>query len=338
MKIINVYSSISNTTIPYELSKFMANEYNKITFIDFKALFNLNLLKTINSLISLIKDETIIHTHHTFSAVIVSLVKILSFNKKAYFIHTCHRDFSSFTLKYQVLYCLLIYPFRDKLICNSRSTKYSLPKFIRRLFGKKIEIIYNGLNFKKIKFQNNLAYQKKIELVNVGRLIKEKDQLSLLKACLILKNEKVNFHLTICGGGDLFYILDEYIKSNNLTNNVSLLGNTPRTDVFGFLKKADFYISTSITEGFGVSNVEAMAAGACVILTDIPVNYEIINDERCFIPIGCANSLTNKIKELLANKELYNELVIKNYERSKMFSLETTAQNHFKVYNDLLIN
>ena len=75
MKILNIYNSISNTTIPYELERSMRNIYKSDSFRHLCINRIKRLLKNFCKIYYVIKKNDIIHTHHTFSSVIISFYK-----------------------------------------------------------------------------------------------------------------------------------------------------------------------------------------------------------------------------------------------------------------------
>ena len=89
----------------------------------------------------------------------------------------------------------------DKIIVNSFDFK---DKF-KSKFNLNTTCIYNPLNKSeiirnsKVKFNIKLS-KKKINLINVGRLVDQKDQITLLKAVNEIKN-KIDFNLIIMGKG-----------------------------------------------------------------------------------------------------------------------------------------
>ena len=99
----------------------------------------------------------------------------------------------------------------------------------KREFDKKFNIkskcIYNP--FLKIKFNKNIKkkiYKKKsLKILTIGRLTKQKDHMTLLKAIKLI-NFDLNPELIIIGKGNEFRNLKNFIKDNNLNSKVKLLG------------------------------------------------------------------------------------------------------------------
>jgi glycosyltransferase involved in cell wall biosynthesis len=80
--------------------------------------------------------------------------------------------------------------------------------------------------------------------------------------------------LLLVGTGDLEPGLQRLTRELGLTDRVHLLGL--RQDVPALLRQTDLFALASHTEAFGISVVEAMAAGKAVVATDVPGLREII--------------------------------------------------------------
>lgn len=249
-----------------------------------------------------------------------------------------HREFTSLNLFRQLVYILLILPFRDIIICNSNSTYNSLPKLFRRVYEKKVLIIYNGVNIELIKCRDSSIDIDKISnlrLINVARTIDIKDQITILKACKILKKQNVNFKLTICGDGSKLNELKAYANENNLDQNVFFLGNVERSIVYKKLSESDIYINTSLSEGFCISNIEAMMSKVFILVTKIPVHLELIKNKNIFIDIKSEEDLASKIIYFSKSEKEYNRIISENFKLSKKFEILETAEEYCKVYKNV---
>jgi glycosyltransferase involved in cell wall biosynthesis len=110
----------------------------------------------------------------------------------------------------------------------------------------------------------------------VARLQPPKNPELLVRAMaeLVRRDCPREAHLLLAGTGDLEPGLQRLTRELGLTDRVHLLGL--RQDVPALLRQTDLFALASHTEAFGISVVEAMAAGKAVVATDVPGLREII--------------------------------------------------------------
>jgi len=129
-------------------------------------------------------------------------------------------------------------------------------------------------------------------LLNVGRLVPEKAQDTLIRAFSQI-DAAVSAHLLIAGGGPLNQALTELIASLGLGSRVTLLG--PRDDIPALLNAADAFALSSTVEGLPVVLVEAMASGCPVVATDAPGVAEILGNHGIVVGRGDTDALAQGI-------------------------------------------
>ncbi len=167
-----------------------------------------------------------------------------------------------------------LYPYSDTIIAISQGVK----KDLINNFGiseKKISVIYNPLNIDEIEKKSLApvdnkwlkAKDKKI-IITVGRLEKPKNQQMLMHAFKKVIKSLPQSRLIIIGEGSLRVPLLDLAKNLGINSGIDLVGyqNNP----YAYLSKADLFVLSSSSEGFGNVIPEAMACGCPVISTDCP--------------------------------------------------------------------
>ena len=145
-------------------------------------------------------------------------------------------------------------------------------------------------------------------IVNVGRLVDQKAQRSLIEAMVPVVAEYPRAKLLIAGEGRLRASLETLIQQLGLQENVSLLGH--RTDIPQLLQLADCFAFPSIYEGLPGSVVEAMLSGCAIVAADIPVLREVVTHGQTglLVPAKDAAALGGAILRLAKDRELASEL------------------------------
>jgi glycosyltransferase involved in cell wall biosynthesis len=209
---------------------------------------------------------------------------------------------------------------------------------------KKIVRIYNAIDVKKIisgkatpTFWKQFGGSKQnINLLNVARVSKQKNQLCILRAVLKCKQNRVPAHLFILGDYETdkqtYNELYKYIQSNNLSEYVTFLGM--HDNVSDFLHNADCFIMTSWYEGLSVAFLEAVVSGLPIITTEMPFVKNLMKLGKCASVIAQDDDV-----------ELYKLISTKNWAApspqvihifQKLFSMDTFVSQHLKVYEHIV--
>lgn len=166
-----------------------------------------------------------------------------------------------------------------------------------RVPEKKIHLIYNGVDLKRIKPRVSTSLRDIPKMIFVGRLEQQKNPEFLLRCLAPIKQP---WELTLVGEGTLSPKLKSLAEELKIAPRLRFLGL--RTDVPDLLAQHDFFLFPSLWEGFGLSVVEAAAAGVPVLTSDLPVLRELFNDEQVtFLPPNDLSTWTKAIESALAN-------------------------------------
>lgn len=239
----------------------------------------------------------------------------------------------------KILYQLTCgYP--DKIITISQNSKLSMIKN-SRTDKNKIAIVYPGISqitpaqlksFQKKghewKKQHQLTTKKIITFV--GRLATEKEVDVLIKA--FSKLESKNVQLVIIGTGPDRKTYQKLVKQQKISHQVSFMNYVSEAKKTAILAISDVFVFPSAwkMEGFGITTIEAMMAGAPVISTGTGPQQEIITDKKTglFFKAHSATDLSLKIKKLLSDKNLAQKLAIAG--RKKVVAEFSRTQMHQK--------
>ena len=208
----------------------------------------------------------------------------------------------------------------DEIMVNSNSFK----KEYLNKFNIQTRCIFNPFdkNFvnKKLKNKKDIKFfgKKKLNLVSVGRLTEQKDHLTLLKSMKLI-DTKFCPRLIIVGKGKKIKELKNFIKDNNLTNIVKLVGY--KENPYPYIKKSDIVILTSKYEGLPNILIEAQYLKKYIISTNCPTGpKEILLAGLAgdLIKIGDYKKLANLINNYYKNRNKIKKKInmgIKNFSR-----------------------
>ena len=99
---------------------------------------------------------------------------------------------------------------------------------------------------------------------------------------------------------------------------------------------ADCFVLPTFQEGFGLPVLEAMARGAPVACSDIPVLREVVGDAAILFDPHDPNSIAAAITRVTNERELASELVRRGHERCGLFTWQRTAATTLASYRRAL--
>ncbi|TFF87115.1 MAG: glycosyltransferase family 4 protein [Promethearchaeota archaeon] len=223
------------------------------------------------------------------------------------------------------------------ILTVSKVMKYDSRKL--NIAQKKVISLYDGIDFSlfNLSDKERSLNRKHLEILHVGRFNPEKRQELIIEACKKLRDNGLNFHLTITGYGQLENHLKNLIRKYQLESKVSMIGYTDHDKVPEIMKKADIYIQPSLSEGMPISVLEAMSMELPVILTRVGGMTELILKRGgVLIEINNISQLYDAIVYYINNPNIIRVDGIRNRKFIKEnFNWEVHAKELYKIYNKL---
>jgi glycosyltransferase involved in cell wall biosynthesis len=157
-----------------------------------------------------------------------------------------------------------------QVVCVSRVEEH----LVQRDFGPAVptRVIPNGVECDEVRAaRGNGMLAGQTVVLAVGRLDAYKGMDRLLAALPHLPPE---FAIAIVGQGSQRSHLEKLAHELRVHTRLHMLGSLSRTDLLGWFRRADVFVSLSAHEAFGLTVVEAAVAGAPVLASDIPAHRE----------------------------------------------------------------
>lgn len=196
---------------------------------------------------------------------------------------------------------------------------------------EQITVVPNGIDVDRIRSIS--PTDDGFDILFAGRLIEDKNVDHLLQAfdCMASKH---NVELGIIGNGPEQETLKQMGKACNNANRITFLGFLEKyEDVLAHMKAADIFVSPSTREGFGITYLEAMAAGCIVIGADHPDSAasEIIDDAG-YVTGPTIEALTATLERVLNGQQPR-----RNPSRvAQKYDWDSVAEQAEKVYNQAI--
>lgn len=149
----------------------------------------------------------------------------------------------------------------------------------------------------------------------LGQVILRKGVQYLVETAKLLRDEPVHFDVVGPSG-----ISGDAMKS--APANVTFHGRADRDEAGGWYRRADVFVLPTISDGFALTQIEAMAHGLPVIAT--PNCGEVVTDgaDGFIVPARDAGALAKAIRRYLAEPELLRGHGAAAFNKSKQFTLE----------------
>jgi len=135
-------------------------------------------------------------------------------------------------------------------------------------------------------------------VLGVGRLAPVKNFPALIRAVSAVTGRRPQ--LVIIGDGDSAPLFDA-AEQAGIADRFSLVS---ATDASTYVTAADVYVSTALSEAFGLANLEALAAGTPAICTAAGAVPEVVGEAAWIVPIDDPFALRNAIQELITQPAL----------------------------------
>lgn len=227
------------------------------------------------------------------------------------------------------------------------TSAYVRDKFLRhtKISSKKCSVIKDGFNiasFLEGQHQQKISadeLRKKagishdhFVLCNMGGLLANQDQVSLLKAFRKLAKKTPNMILLIVGNGPLKSDLENIIEEFALKGKVILVPQDDNADAW--MEICHLFVLSANVENYSEYILKAFAHSKPVIATKIGSQAELIHEDVGFlVPCGFPERMESAVMRLYANQAMIKKMGDKAREYlTEKLSADHTAAEHIQIY------
>lgn len=172
-------------------------------------------------------------------------------------------------------------------------------------------------------------------IVFLGRLVKRKGCAELLRAFEVLKKRLPEASLTIAGDGPERAKLEDYTKKKGLTSSVTFAGFIDENDKPGLLASGSIACFPSLGgESFGIVLIEAMAAGAGVVVGGNNPGYASVlgKDSKAVVDPRDSSAFATRLEEILSDQKLAARLHKQQQEQVRKYDVNEVGGKLLQVY------
>ncbi len=225
----------------------------------------------------------------------------------------------------------------DAIITPTEFAKQEITDKYGNKIGNKITVTHEASEPPLKTAAKQLKSAKKPFIFAVGSAFPHKNLENLIKSFEIVKTSQPELMLVLAGKKEHYYEqLEEFAKDSPFRSSIIFAGFVSDAELKWLYQNATAYVFPSLSEGFGLPGLEAMAHGCPVISSNATCLPEVNGDAAIYFDPEDINDMADKIIEVVSDKKLQADLVKKGTEQLKKFSWQKMAQQTLDVYNSVL--
>jgi glycosyltransferase involved in cell wall biosynthesis len=213
---------------------------------------------------------------------------------------------------------------RTPLVAVSNSTREDLIE--RGIPPENVEVVYGGIPLPPPGWTG--VRSPTPSFVYVGRIKRYKHIELALRAFARVLPDVSEARFTIAGYGDHAEGLEREAAALGIAPHVTFHGRVDEREKWRILSQSWGLLYTSPKEGWGLSSLEAQAAGAPVVASDSPGLRETLLADRTgfLVPHGDVEALAARMRVLAANPSLVERMGAEGKAHATRFTWDSAAQ------------
>ncbi len=229
-----------------------------------------------------------------------------------------------------------------RIIAVSNFTRQEVEKFFPHAKGK-VRVVYNGVSpefrpapeeeIKRVREKYGINYP---YVMYLGTIEPRKNLSTLLSAFSLLIKEFPHYLVLVGMKGWKYRGIFQALEELSIRERVIFTGFVPAADLPPLYTGADVFVYPSLYEGFGIPALEAMACGTPVVASNTSSLPEVVGEAGLLADPRSPEEIARKIRMVLRDKKLAEELSLRGKQRAREFSWEKTAKGTLEVYREVL--
>ncbi len=238
----------------------------------------------------------------------------------------------------QIIYRLVIHIVARKsnvVLTPSNFVKEAVAQYTH-IRGDKIVVTYEAAEVITAKAEPFKELAPNSFLMYVGRPQSHKNLERLIEAFSSLKASNPSLRLVLAGKKDILYEQLEKKAKEKGVEGVIFTGLVSEAQLRWLYENTLAYVFPSLSEGFGLPGLEAMAHGAPVVASKATSLPEIYGDAAHYFDPYDASDMAAKIEAVLSDGSLREKLIKAGREQAAKYSWQKTAEQTLDVYKHVL--
>ena len=194
-----------------------------------------------------------------------------------------------------------------------------------------IPIVRNGVNIDEFK---PVIDKSEFNILFVGRFIKRKGIIYLIKAFREILFEYNNCKLTIVGGGPEREYLERFCKQTEFRTKVEFIETVKHDDIAAIYQNAHLLVLPSLEESSANVILEAMASGLPIITTNTGA-AELIDGNGFIVKRENYKQIKKAIIQYINNPELLRKHGRQSRKIAEKMSWNNAAKEYINIYHSI---
>jgi len=218
---------------------------------------------------------------------------------------------------------------RQKIVTVSQSSLLDITRLGLARYSD-IDIVHPGVESGLF---NQLPKTTHPSFVYLGRIRPQKNLDVAIRAFAVIRSRFPKATFTIAGWGDDIPALQGLVSALHLTKAVRFLNRIPESSKSGLLATAWAMLQPSSFEGWGITVIEANAAGTPVIASDVSGLRDSVlaNQTGLLVPPEDPQSLAHAMARLISDPALRARLAKNSLAWSQKFNWDTLANQFLSI-------
>lgn len=237
----------------------------------------------------------------------------------------------------------LVYRWVIKIAARKSAVVITPTEFVRddvaRFAGinsRKITVTYEGADKISEPAQPLIVLEHKKFIMYVGRPNPHKNLDRLVEAFAQIQSKHPELYLVLAGKLDTNYrALRRLVKRSGL-KGVIFTDFVHDGELKWLYENAGAYVFPSLSEGFGLPGLEAMAHGCPVVSSNATCLPEVYGDAAHYFDPASVEDMAAKISEVMSNENLRKTLIASGRKQVDKYSWQHMAQQTLDIYMQVL--
>jgi len=207
---------------------------------------------------------------------------------------------------------------------------------VMRINSRKITVTYEAGDVMDSSPDPIPALEGKTFLLYVGRPNPHKNLDRLIEAFSTLKQDLPDLQLVLAGKQDTLFRRHASRIQHLGIPDIHFTGRVSDSQLRWLYEHTAAYVFPSLSEGFGLPGLEAMAHGAPVVSSNATCLPEIYGDAARYFDPTDVDDMAQAIKTVLAKPAVREALVAAGYKQVKRYSWKRMAEQTLEIYKHTL--